>query len=133
MTVAQADKARTIVAAKGRLVSFVQLSRADDDTDKPWRGSTNPRAVPAATVADVPVVVVPPSGVTALGFSMEPAELLKRAEQIMIAAPGSAVTEDLEAFDEVVDTDGSIWKIGPTQALRYDDGPTILYYFGVRR
>lgn len=133
MTTAQADKANTLVATKGRLVQFVKLSRADDDSEKPWRGTTDPRTTPEATVDDVPVVVVPPTGVTALGFSMQPTELIKRAEQIMIAAPGSSVTQNLEEFDEVVDTDGTTWKIGPTQALRYDDGPTILYYVGVRR
>lgn len=132
MTIAQANKANTLVAAKGRTVTFIKLSRATDDAAKPWRGAADPRTTPEAS-ASVPVVVVPPTGVTALGFGMEPNELVKRAEQIMIAAPGGSSSDKLEEFDEVIDTDLTTWKIGPVQALRYDDGPTILYYVGVRR
>lgn len=132
MTVAQSNKANGLIAAKGRMVTFVKLSRVEDDALKPWRGTTDPRTVPEAT-AVVPVVAVPPSGVTQLGFSMEQVDLLKRAEQILIAAPGGLSTDKLEEFDEVLDSDGSTWKIMTAQYLRHDDGPRILYYVGVRR
>lgn len=132
MTVAQANKANTAITAKGRMVTFIKLSRVADDTSKPWRGTTTPRATPDASVA-VPVVAVPPSGITRIGFSMEQVELLKRAEQILIAAPGGSSTDNLEEFDEIIDSDSSTWKIVTVQYLRHDDGPRILYYVGVRR
>lgn len=130
MTVAQAQKAQTLVAAKGRTVTFVKLDRTQDDPAKPWRGTSDPRTTPAAT-ADVPAVIVPPRGVTFLGLSQTSTELLKRAEQIIIAAPGPNSTDELETFDEVIDG-SKTWKIISTEVLRHDDGPRILYYVGVR-
>lgn len=130
MTIAQAEKAKAIIQAKGRTVTFIKLDRGDDDTDKPWRGKNDPRATPAASL-DVPIVAVPPSGVTSLGLSVASTELVKRSEQILIAAPGNSA-EDLLSYDEVLDG-SKTWKINGGETLQHDDGPAVLYYVGVRR
>ncbi len=132
MTIAHATKAYNIILAKGRMVDFVKLDRTVDDSAKPWRGTADADATPEAQVS-YPVVAVPPTGVVSLGLSMASAELLKRSEQILIAATGPTSTDDLEEFDEVWDDDGTTWKIVDAQVLRHDDGPRILYYVGVRR
>lgn len=131
MTVAQSQKALTKIRSKGREVRFIKLDRTVDDSSKPWRGTSDPRATP---LADVPVsiVAVPPTGVGNLGFSTDAVELLKRSQQILIAATGPDSTDNLEEFDEVIDG-STTWTITTVQHLRHDNGPRILYYVGVRQ
>ena len=129
MTAAQADLARRLVAARGREVSFIKLNATPADPAKPWRGAANPRAAPGDT-ASVPSVFVPPSSASQLGLSTVSEELLRRSTQIAICAPGSSSTDNLEEFDEVVDKDGSRWKITFVETLRPAD-VRIVYFVGL--
>lgn len=130
MTAAQADLARRLVAARGRDATFLKYDRAAADPNKPWRGALDPRAVPDAT-ASVPSVFVPPTGTATLGFAAVSEELLKRVTQICIAAPGSAVTDNLEEFDGVLDpVDNTRYKIEFVRVLRPAD-VRIVYFVGL--
>lgn len=129
MTAAQADLARRLVASKGRDVTFIRLDNTAADATKPWRGAANSRATPEAT-AVVPSVFVPPSSMTALGFSVVSEELVRRCNQIAICAPGSSSTDELESFHEIIDFDTTRWKIVFVEILR-PATTRIVYFVGV--
>jgi len=130
MTVAQAATAKRLVDAKGRSVTFIQLDAGTDDANQPWRGKADARATPANSVTLI-AAFVPPSGV-ALGAEMALAEdLVKRSEQIMLVAPGTD-QRDFSAYDEVIDTDGTRWKIIFSDLLKPAE-IAILWSIGVRR
>lgn len=131
MTVAQANLALRLVAARGRTVSFQKLDRAVDDSAKPWRGKADARATPEASV-DVPTVFVPPSSAAKLGLSVSQEELVKRSSQIAIAAPGGSSTDDLSEFEVVLDTDGTEYKILFVEVLKPAD-TRIVYFVGLKQ
>ncbi|AAT69472.1 gp76 [Alphaproteobacteria phage PhiJL001] len=130
MTAAQADKAKIQVDAKGRSVTFVQLDTTASDSTKPWRGDTAPRS-PAADEEVLSAVFVPATG-GGLGLKWVSDQLLKRAEQVALVAPGSAFTKQLENFDEILESDGSRWRIEMVEILQPAD-VRILYAIGVKR
>ena len=132
MTVVQADKARSLIAKKGRLVSFIKLDITPADSSKPWRGAADARATPASTVANVAAVFVPPSSAQALGFRMQTSQLDERVEQIAIVSTGGTVQTDLSDYDEVIDSDNSRWKIEFVEKLAPAE-VNILYFVGMRR
>lgn len=129
--VALANTAQRLVQnTPGRNVTFIELDSTAVDVNKPWRGTATPRVTPKASSAQV-AVFVPASG-SGLGFRSSQDELVKRSEQIMLVAPGAANTDDLQQFDEVIDQDGSRWKIVFADVLSPADVP-VLYAVGVRR
>ena len=132
MTVAQANLAQRLVSANGRNVVFVKLSQQTDDPTKPWRGVTDARTTPLAQ-ATVPMVTVPPSSASQLGLSTVYENLLARTDQIGIAAPGGASNDDLAEFNEIVDQDGSRWKIEFVETLNPAGAVRIVYFIGLRR
>jgi hypothetical protein len=126
-----ANLANTILAdLPGRSVTVIKLDDSVDDAAKPWRGASDARSTPAASSTQT-AVFVPPTG-SGLGSLVQQEELIKRSEQIMLIAPGAASSDDLSDFDEVIDTDGSRWKITFTEVLAPSD-VTLLYAIGVRR
>lgn len=132
MTVAQANLARRLVEARGVSVTYQRLSRADDDAAKPWRGSADSRAIPEETTS-VPTVFVPPGSASRLGLSTINQELVKKASQIAIVAPGPGFVPELEKFDTIVDPrDNTEYKISFVEALR-PAAIDIVYFVGLEQ
>lgn len=126
-----ADTARRLVLKNGRLATFHRLNTTAPDAAKPWRGEDDPRSTPAEVVADVPVVALPLSSASSLGIKTDGSELWKRAQRVLIVAPGSAEQTDLSFFNEVID-EGAAWAIEVVETLRPSE-TNILYFMGVRR
>lgn len=120
--------AQRLITENGRSVTLVQLDKDPPDTDKPWAGPTDPRAVPEATLT-LDAVFVEPSSATRLGLSSDASELVKRSTQILIVSPGASA--DLTIYTEV--TDGSIiWKITTVEVLK-PGSSVALGFIGVKR
>lgn len=113
----------------GRSVTFVQFDTTPDDVAKPWNAAADVRTTPASTLV-IDAVFVPPSGVTFLGQSSDATELLRRVEQVMIVSPGA--TDNLKDYQEVIDTDGSRWRVTMVEILQ-PANDVVLCYVGVRR
>lgn len=118
--------ANRLIPKKGRLIMLRQLSAAATDPTKPWKGTGAPTA--ARSVPDVPAVFLPASG-SGLGKDIVSEELLKKVSQVALIAP---VQEGLEVMHEIVDTDGTIWKVDWAQVLK-PALQTVLYVFGLTR
>lgn len=131
MTVAQANKALNLIAAKGRPVTFIKLDTDATDSAKPWRGNVDPRATPEASV-QTSAVFVPPASASSLGLSRRLDQEVKRVEQIAIVSTGGTEQTDLSAMDEMVDTDTSRWKISFVETLK-PASTNILYFVGLSR
>ncbi len=130
---ALADQAAsTLASVPGRRVTFVRLSDAPSDPARPWRGSNDSRQAPVTSVQTA--VFIPAQGSPAFGRRQETSELVKRTQQVALVAPGGQTTVDLSIFDEVVDTDGSRWKITYVETLEPGDkGVRVLYQVGLMR
>lgn len=125
--VALAATAARLITENGRSVTFVALDETPAAPGQPWLGTPDPRAVPEATLV-LNAAFVEPSSVVRLGLAFETSDFIKRADQIMIVAPG---TNDLEDFDEVQDS-GTTWKIGDVRVLR-PASTTVLAFVSVAR
>lgn len=122
-----AATAQRLVENSGRDITLVEFNTTPADASKPWRGASDPRTTPDATLA-VSGVFVEPSSATKLGMSTEVSDLLKRSSQIIIVAS----TADLKSYNEVIDSDSSRWKIVGMETLKPGD-TTLLYFIGVQR
>ena len=122
-----AATAARLVSNNGRSITLVEFDKTPDDADKPWRGAVDPRISPESTKV-VSGVFVEPSSAVRLGMSSEVDDLLKRSSQIIIVAS----TDDLEVYNEVIDTDTKRWKIVGMEKLKPAD-TTLLYFIGVAR
>jgi hypothetical protein len=122
-----AATALELVTEFGKSITLRRLDTTPPDPDMPWRGPVNPRATPAATLS-VPAVFVEPSSQQTLGVNAEMLDWLKRAQQIAIIAD----TGDLSAFNELVDTDSSVWRVVGVSTLN-PGGTRLLHYVGVAR
>lgn len=122
-----ADFSAEIIAEFGRVVVFREMGDVPTNPAKPWLGATNPRGAPKQTLS-LHSVFVEPSSLNALGNQAVSDDFVKRSQQIGIVY--SSV--ELAAFDEVVDTDGSIWKISALSKLKAGD-TLLLYFVGVTR
>lgn len=131
MTIAQANKALRLIAAKGRAVTFIKLNETVSDAAKPWRGNVDPRDTPEASLS-TSAVFVPPSSASALGLSRRLDEEVKRLEQIAIVSTGGADQTNLAEMDEIIDTDLSRWKIMFVEVLQ-PASVKILYFVGLER
>ena len=133
MTARQADLAQRLISTKGRTVTFIKLNKTTTDPNKPWRGNADPRNPPEASSSQV-AVFVPISSAAMLSQRTLQDELVKRSEQMCLVGPGSQSTDDLTEFDEILDSDGTRWKINFADVLQPGDKQfRILYSLGVRR
>lgn len=123
-----AASAQARVERFGRLITFVKLSAGPTDPTKPWKGVTDPRAIEPEESLEIYGVFVEPESLERLGKQRSSADFIKSAEQVIIVA----TTQDLGKFDEVIDTDGSRWKIDNLQSLTPGD-TTLLHYVRVQR
>lgn len=129
-----AGRARTLVAANGRLVDFVRLEQTPQDATQPWNGPEDPdgvNATPQEVVVGVPVAAVPPSNVNELGLTTLDQDLLKRSEIVYIVAPGLGVTANLETMNRIIDG-GITYKIIFAEKLR-PATTTLIYFMGAVR
>jgi hypothetical protein len=122
-----ADLSAELVAEFGRIVTFRELGDVAGTPSQPWLGAANPRSSPKQTL-DLSAVIVEPSSLNALGNDAVSDDFIKRSQQIAIVY--SAV--ELAPFDEVLDTDGSIWKIALLSKLK-PGGVLLLYFVGLTR
>jgi hypothetical protein len=120
--------AQRLVEKAGRAIALIQLNDEPTDSTKSWRGNSAPRDVPLLQLNVKAVFVAPSAASRQLGASRVVSDLLSSCEQVCIIA----TTEPLEKYNEIIDTDGTTWKIKTVQRLA--PGPTtILYYVGVAR
>lgn len=124
-----ADFAVEMVAEYGRTVTFVELGDVAADPLKPWRGAgaTSARAAPASTLA-VMAVFVEPASIDVLGKEATVQDFVKRSTKIALVATGVSMSP----FEEVIDADGSRWKIQGFSELTPGD-TTLLYFVGLAR
>lgn len=121
--------AQRLITENGRAVTLVQFNTTPSNSDKPWLGPADPRSSPDSTLA-VDAVFVNPGETFSLGASFKVSDLMKRSEQIMLVSPGASA--DMSLYNEVIDTDGSKWKIDQIEVLK--PGTSVaLVYVGVSR
>jgi len=116
--------AQRLINANGRTVFIIRLNRALDDSDKPWRGTADPRTSPDATQS-LKAVFVSAGSASNLGFLTESPETIPFEHKFMITAAVTGV--ELEDYDEVVD-DSKYYKIVRCQKLQPGD-TAVLYFF----
>lgn len=80
----------------GRTVTLVQLDSTVPDAGQPWRGPTNPRSTPTATLSTA-ACFVPLTGSAALGLSKMTVDLAKKAKATALVAV------DASQYNELVD------------------------------
>ncbi len=119
--------ATRLIKENGRQVTFINQDPTLADAAQPWEGPTAARGG-GATKLDLDVVFVDPNPRN-LGRMSIREDLISRSEQIMIVVPG---TNDLDTFEEILDTDGTYWKIVGTQTLK-PGSTAVLSYVGVKR
>lgn len=126
---ALANTAQRLISQNGRIVTFRKLGTAAGDPEMPWRGPEDAR-VPVAQSLPVPMAFVSPAGGGGqLGLSMELDGLVRRSQQTGFVAGTDVNPID---FDEVVDTDGSVWKIESVARLQ-PAGQVLLYAVGLNQ
>ena len=121
-----ANTAKTLIENFGRSMTFIRLSRAADDANKPWRSTATPRTSPDASTTVTALMVEPGNDLGALGEQVDIPDLTTRTGKILIVAAASAPGVDLETYDEVLD-DGVYYKAQVIHALQ--PGATKLLYF----
>lgn len=122
---------RSLIDTNGRDITVIKLGQTPADSSKPWRGATNPRATPEASIT-LKGTFVELGDATRLGIIAEGSDILKRISKVVMALP-TTETSDLEEFDEILDTEDSK-RYGIEQVQRLKPGTvTMLYYFMLRR
>ena len=111
----------------GRTVTLVQLDSGTVDPAEPLYGPTDPRATPVASVT-LPAVFVDPSAVENLGRMAQREDWVARSTQVAVVA----TTQDLIKYNELIDTDGSRWRITGMRMLTPGLLP-LAAYVGVAR
>jgi hypothetical protein len=116
-----------IIIEFGRIVTFVELGNTPTDSNKPWAGTSTLRSAPLSTFS-TSVVFVEPSSLDQLGQEVITDDFVKRSQQILIVAS----TQEFRKFDEIIDTDGSRWKIQGISELKPGDS-AVMHFIGVSR
>lgn len=125
--VALAATAQRLIQENGRSISLISFNATAADANKPWRGATDPRVSPSASLTLYGCFVEPSSAIR-LGMSTETSDLLKRSTQIVMVAS----TADLSSYNEIIDSDTTRWKIEGMEKLKPGE-TTLLYFIGVKR
>ena len=119
-------EARALLTEFGRTVTFVQMNNVPDNTAQPWLGSSTARVAVASLEVDA--VFVEPSSLNTLGRQDVQLEFVERSEQIGLVSTDT----DLHDFNEIIDTDGTRWKITGLSELK-PGLKSMLYFVGVYR
>ena len=122
-----ADLALELCTEFGRTVTIVQLDSGSSNPAEPGYNSVDPRTAPLATKT-LSAVFVDPSSLQELGRGADRPDWVARSSQIAIVAS----TENLEKYNELIDSDGARYKITGCKTLK--PGPLALVaYLGVSR
>jgi len=119
--------ALTRTAKYGRAITLVQLDATPTDSNQPWKGNTNVRGEPLATLT-VNGVFVEPESLERLGKQRQSNDFVKSAEQVIIIAYDGPLGQ----YDEVIDSDASRWTVHNVQELGPGD-KILLHYLRVQR
>lgn len=111
----------------GRAITLVQLDAGPLNAAQPWKGNTNVRGEPLATLT-VNGVFVEPESLERLGKQRQSNDFVKSAEQVIIIVHNGPLGQ----YDEVIDTDLSRWTIHNDQELGPGDS-ILLHYLRVQR
>lgn len=116
-----ATVAEELIGANGRSVTLRDQTAAPADSDAPWRGpgDSDPDDVSAIAVV-IPTELVDTDD-----------QLVGRGEQTAYVA-ASEELGDLTRFDQLIESDGTTWRIEEAQTLRPGD-LRLLYIFGLSR
>lgn len=129
-TVAMAER---LIIKYGRKVSAVKFTKTPDSSSERWKGTADIRDSADNVTENFSAVFAQPTGEDKLGKSTISADLAKRSEQILLVSPGKkTIKSDLAEFNEIIDTDGSKWKIEGVETLK-PGNVVLLYYIGVKR
>jgi hypothetical protein len=116
--------AQRLIEANGRTVTIVKHGKNPQDTDQPWRGSSE---YPVATVTGSAAFVA----ASDLGHRVRDDQNVKRADKVALFAAVNDGGHALEEFDVIEDGE-SVWHIVGAQVLQ--PGSTrLLYLFEVQR
>ena len=121
------ELAHELLSEEGSLVDLQELGTESRDSAKPWLGMAQDNVV--MEHRKVPCVYVPVIGKD-MGIIVHDKELLKRSQKVAIVAPFKEQMED--KITRIKDSDGTIWKVVWSQALRPAE-QTIIYLFGLAR
>ena len=116
--------AQRLIQANGRTVTIVRHGKNPQDSDKPWRGSSE---YPAATVTGKAAFVA----ASDLGYKVRDAENVKRADKVALFAAADDGGQALEDFD-VIEDGASVWHIMRVEVLQ-PATTRLLYMFEVAR
>jgi hypothetical protein len=122
------DNALKLTAKYGRSITLVQLDATPSNVAQPWRGNTDVRGEPIASLSLIGVFVEPES-LERLGKQRQSNDFVKSAEQVVIIVHDGP----LGKFDELIDdVDGSRWVVHNDQELQPGD-KIMLHYLRVQR
>lgn len=120
-------KSLQLVEKFGRAITFVKLGEVSEDPTKPWHGASDVRTNPSETVTANGVFVHPES-LKETGRRQTTVDFVSKVDQIAIVAFAGS----LDQFSEIIDDDGSRWKIETIDTLR-PGSVTVLHFVSVRR
>jgi len=123
-----AATAERLIAANGRLITFVRKPEVAADPDKPWGTQTGADIIFETSSVFVPPNTVRQFGLTALGQGTEFDDLITFSDYIGIFFPG---TQDTRQYTHVVDGAETFGIIG-LQILKPAD-VQLLGFVGIRR
>jgi hypothetical protein len=117
-----------LTAKYGRSLTLVQLDATPSNVAQPWKGNTDVRGEPIATLT-VNGVFVEPESLERLGKQRQSNDFVKSAEQTVIVIHDGS----LGVFDELIDVvDSSRWTVHNIQELQPGD-KIMLHYLRVQR
>lgn len=111
----------------GRPITLVQLDASPTNPAQPWKGNTDVRGEPIASLT-VNGVFVEPESLERLGKQRQSNDFVKSAEQVIIIIYDGPLGQ----YDEVIDSDASRWVVHNVQELGPGD-KILLHYLRVQR
>ena len=111
----------------GRTITLVELSVTRDAPTQPWLGSTDVRTTPVESVS-TKAAFVEPDSLLRLGREVGVEGFTPRAEQIALLS----LDRDISNFEEIIDSDASVWKIIRVSTLK-PGLTTLMHYVEVKR
>ncbi len=119
--------AKSRIEKFGRQVTLVQLDASPSNVAQPWKGNSDVRGTPLASLTLFGVFVEPES-LERLGKQRQSNDFVKSAEQVIILAYEGSLGQ----YDEAIDADGALYKIHNIQELGPGD-TIVLHYLRVQR
>lgn len=109
----------------GRDITVQKLDTSASEPSKPWEGQGSQTVVDSQVARGV---FVPPSG-SGFGRNLISDANLQRVKQVCLIGQ---TEKDIEFFNAILDSDGSMWLIEFVQVLKPGD-EIVMYAVGVKR